>query len=398
MRIGMFTDSYFPQVSGVATSIKLLKDQLIKNGHEVYIFTTTDPDAVEEPGIIRLKSIPFASFEDRRIAIAGFDKCMKLARQYNLDIIHTHTEFSLGLAGMYLASKLKIPIIHTYHTMYENYTHYIWNGKLIKRQHVKWYSRLFCSQTNGVITPSQMTYDTLNRYGVKKQMRIIPTGVAIPEQIDGCREDMRRQLGIPMNSPVLLSLSRLSKEKSVDEIISNFVNIQKTDPSIYLVIVGEGPQRESLEALVKGYNLNNVIFTGEIPHDQVNHYYQMADLYVNASESESQGLTYLESIANKLPVIAKYNSYLASILEYDSYGSLYAYPKTLAETTLEFLKRLNKEEITEILQEDLYNISVDKFVKEVETFYSDIISNYDGQTESIYRKVSKAAKELVSKI
>lgn len=107
MRIGMFTDTYFPQVSGVSTSIKILCDQLRKVGHEVIIFTTSDPEARPENGVVRLPSIPFASFEDRRIAFGGLDRCVKISREYDLDIIHTHTEFSLGLAGKYVASRLK---------------------------------------------------------------------------------------------------------------------------------------------------------------------------------------------------------------------------------------------------------------------------------------------------
>lgn len=397
MRIGMFTDSYFPQVSGVSTSIKLLRDQLIAEGHEVYIFTTTDPNAsIIEEGIIRLKSIPFASFDDRRIAIAGFDMCVKLAKQYQLDIIHTHTEFSLGIAGVYVASKLDIPVVHTYHTMYENYTHYIWNGRLIRRQHVRWYTRYFCSNVHGVITPSSMTHETLVRYGVKSLMRIIPTGVKIPDEISHGRENLREELGIPQDSFVLLSLCRLSKEKSVDEVIHNFAHLQVDHPDFYLIIVGDGPHRNILETLAKGYNLKHVLFVGEVPHTETNSYYQMADLYVSASDSESQGLTYLESLANRLPIIAKRNSYLSSIINESRYGYLYEEPETLAEGVTNFYNQLLSSEISEIKQADIDAISVKHFAESALEFYQELIDNYDGKKTPFFSLISGAAKDLLN--
>jgi len=121
MNIGLFTDTYFPQVSGVATSIKTLKEELEHKGHQVTIFTTTDPNAEEDdPTIIRLTSIPFLSFKDRRIAVSGAYVALRKAKKLNLDIIHTHTEFSVGFTGKYVANQLDIPLVHTYHTMYED--------------------------------------------------------------------------------------------------------------------------------------------------------------------------------------------------------------------------------------------------------------------------------------
>lgn len=134
MRVGLFTDTYFPQVSGVATSIRTLKEELEKEGHEVYIFTTTDRDVkrFEDPTIIRLPSVPFVSFTDRRVVYRGLISSYKIAKQYDLDLIHTQTEFSLGLLGKMVGKALRIPVVHTYHTQYEDYVSYIANGKIIR--------------------------------------------------------------------------------------------------------------------------------------------------------------------------------------------------------------------------------------------------------------------------
>ena len=140
MRIGLFTDTYFPQVSGVATSIRTLKTQLEKMGHNVFIFTTTDRDVdrYEDWQIVRIPSVPFFAFKDRRVAYRGFSKALEIAKQYKLDIIHTQTEFSLGLLGIAIARELRIPVVHTYHTQYEDYVRYIAKGMVIRPSMVKY--------------------------------------------------------------------------------------------------------------------------------------------------------------------------------------------------------------------------------------------------------------------
>ncbi|MGO3750551.1 glycosyltransferase, partial [Vagococcus salmoninarum] len=168
MKIGFFTDTYFPQVSGVATSIKTLKEELEKRGHDVFIFTTSDPKADEaELGIIRMPSIPFISFKDRRVVVSGMIDAYEKAKKYHLDIIHTHTEFGTGWLGKYIAKRLKIPVVHTYHTMYEDYLHYIAHGKLIRPYHVKQASRAFCRNASGIVCPSERVVTKLEQYNIQ---------------------------------------------------------------------------------------------------------------------------------------------------------------------------------------------------------------------------------------
>ena len=208
MRVGIFTDTYFPQVSGVATSVRVLKEELERLGHTVIIFTTTDPNAtMPEWNIVRLGSIPLFSFKERRIAVQGFIEAYKVSQEYELDIIHTQTEFSLGLLGKILGAMLGIPTIHTYHTMYEKYLHYIANGKILRPSHVAYISKNFCNQTRGVIAPSQMTKDKLLSYGVTQEVRVIPTGVEIPKLNPQAAEELREKLGYTKEDKVLLSLS-----------------------------------------------------------------------------------------------------------------------------------------------------------------------------------------------
>ena len=340
MRIGIFTDTYFPQVSGVATSIRVLKEDLERQGHKVIIFTTTDPKVTEpEENIIRLGSIPFFAFKDRRVAIQGLGKAYRIAKENELDIIHTQTEFSLGLAGKLIAAMLKIPTIHTYHTMYEKYLHYIAKGKVLRPSHVAYISKAFCNQTSGVVAPSQMTKDKLIEYGVLQEVRVIPTGVVVPSQEPDVANALRSELGYSDDEVVLLSLSRLSQEKNIAAVIAALPAIVASKPNVRLCIAGGGPERETLEAQVAELGLTDFVqFVGEIKNEMVYKYYQMADLYVNASESESQGLTYLEALVNRVPVIAKKNDYLSSLITADALGMLFETDADIADCVLGYIE------------------------------------------------------------
>lgn len=385
MRVGIFTDTYFPQVSGVATSIRVLKEELERQGHTVIIFTTTDPNAtMPEWDIVRLGSIPLFSFKERRIAVQGFGEAYKVAKKYDLDIIHTQTEFSLGLLGKVLGGMLEIPTIHTYHTMYEKYLHYIANGKILRPSHVAYISKNFCNQTMGVIAPSQMTKDKLASYGVTKEIRVIPTGVPIPELNQQLAQDLRNDLGYTNDDVVLLSLSRLSKEKNIAALIAALPTIVAQNANVKCCIAGGGPERDILEKQVASLGMNDYVqFVGEVDHDQVGQFYQMADLYVNASESESQGLTYLEALVNRVPVIAKKNDYLQSLITNDSLGVLFDTDADLAQAVLDYLACEQKESEAQVLQEQLLTeISAETFGSRVVNFYEQAIQTYRAEKEA----------------
>ena len=223
MNIGLYTDTYFPQISGVATSIKTLKEALEKQGHNVFIFTTTDPNVKKgtvEPNVFRFSSIPFVSFTDRRIAFRGLFEATKVAKEVNLDIVHTQTEFALGTIGKYVAHQLDIPAIHTYHTMYEDYLHYILNGHLLRPYHVRQFVKSYLKNMDGCIAPSGRVEELLRRYGVQIPIRVIPTGVDLQGMNNDIQRDVRQELGIDQDAPVILTLSRIAAEKKINHILN----------------------------------------------------------------------------------------------------------------------------------------------------------------------------------
>ncbi|EHG14918.1 hypothetical protein HMPREF9682_00323 [Streptococcus intermedius F0395] len=403
MRIGLFTDTYFPQVSGVATSIRTLKTELEKLGHTVFIFTTTDKDVnrYEDWQIIRIPSVPFFAFKDRRIAYRGFSTALEIARQYQLDIIHTQTEFSLGLLGVWIAKELRIPVVHTYHTQYEDYVRYIAKGMVIRPSMVKYIVRGFMSDLDGVICPSEIVYDLLMKYKVKVEKRVIPTGIELakferPEITSENIADLRDKLGIAKDETMLLSLSRVSYEKNIQAILAALPDVLEENPDVKLVVAGDGPYLSDLKAQAKRLNIIDVvIFTGMIAPSETALYYKAADFFISASTSETQGLTYLESLASGTPIIAHGNPYLDNVINNKMFGTLYYEERDLAGAILEAV--IATPDLDEKnFAAKLYEISAENFGRRVYEFYLDLTISKDFNND-LYPEVS-ASRRLAQSV
>ena len=409
MRIGLFTDTYFPQVSGVATSIRTLKTELEKLGHTVFIFTTTDKDVnrYEDWQIIRIPSVPFFAFKDRRIAYRGFSTALEIARQYQLDIIHTQTEFSLGLLGVWIAKELRIPVVHTYHTQYEDYVRYIAKGMVIRPSMVKYIVRGFMSDLDGVICPSEIVYDLLMKYKVKVEKRVIPTGIELakferPEITSENMADLREKLGISNQETMLLSLSRVSYEKNIQAVLAALPTVLEENPDVKLVVAGDGPYLSDLKAQAKRLNITDaVIFTGMIAPSETALYYKAADFFISASTSETQGLTYLESLASGTPIIAHGNPYLDNVINDKMFGTLYYEERDLAGAILEAV--IATPDLDEkSLAAKLYEISAENFGRRVYEFYLDLTISKDFNNdlhpeESVSKRLAKSVIYLPKK-
>ena len=409
MRIGLFTDTYFPQVSGVATSIRTLKTELEKLGHTVFIFTTTDKDVnrYEDWQIIRIPSVPFFAFKDRRIAYRGFSTALEIARQYQLDIIHTQTEFSLGLLGVWIAKELRIPVVHTYHTQYEDYVRYIAKGMVIRPSMVKYIVRGFMSDLDGVICPSEIVYDLLMKYKVKVEKRVIPTGIELakferPEITAENIADLREKLGISNQETMLLSLSRISYEKNIQAVLAALPAVLEENPDVKLVVAGDGPYLSDLKSQAKRLNITDaVIFTGMIAPSETALYYKAADFFISASTSETQGLTYLESLASGTPIIAHGNPYLDNVINDKMFGTLYYEERDLAGAILEAV--IATPDLDEkSLATKLYEISAENFGRRVYEFYLDLIISKDFANdlhpeETVSKRLAKSVIYLPKK-
>jgi 1,2-diacylglycerol 3-alpha-glucosyltransferase len=312
MKIGLFTDTYFPQINGVATSVRMLQRHLTLLGNEVFVFTTTDSAAARhESNVYRIPSVPVIA--SRRLAYFP-PGILKTIAGLKLDLIHTHTEFSLGLLGRMAARKNNLPLIHTMHTIYESYTHYIPGTKQlepIKRSVVKRLCAAWCNSVDRVIVPTRKVEDLLASYGVIRDMSVVATGIDVGAFRGGSISadkiiSLRENLGIGEGDDVIITVGRVSKEKNLDELLCAMKMYLPTRPRVRLLFVGDGPARKELERMSRDFGIaGQVIFAGAQPWDEIAAFYRLGRVFISASQSETQGLTLIEALASGLPVVAK---------------------------------------------------------------------------------------------
>ena len=316
MRIGIFTDTYPPYINGVSTSVSMLENALRKKGHQVYIVTVNTENMrykyENDEHIIRIPGVPIGIYDYRLTGVYPL-KAINKIKKWNLDVIHSHTEFGVGTFARIIAKQYNIPLVHTYHTMYEDYVHYITKGYFnnTSKKIVEYLTNFYCNQTSTeLIVPTKKTYDLFKeKYKYTRNVHIIPTGIEVEkfykENTDPAKlEEIRKKHGLNKGDFVILYVGRLGQEKSVDVLIEAHQELAR-EYKAKLLIVGDGPDMDTYKNLVHKLKIDdNVIFTGKVPWTEVTLYYQIADIFATASKSETQGLTVIEAMAASLPVVA----------------------------------------------------------------------------------------------
>lgn len=311
MKIGLFTDSYPPYINGVSTSVYSLREALKKLGHTVYIVTVNDSiikhEYDEKEKILRIPGIPIGIYDYRLSEIYPIST-VKIIKKWNLDIIHSHTEFGIGIFARILSKKFKIPLVHTYHTLYEDYTHYITHNHFDKlsKKIVKDLTKVYCVKTaKETIVPTEKIYKLFKeKYMITKNINVIPSGIDIErffeENVDKEKvEQIKEKYGITKKDFTIIFVGRLAPEKNIEFLLNSQQKlIEKKINNIKLLIVGDGPDRENYINISRKLNIfDKVIFTGKIPQEEIQYYYQCANAFVTASNSETQGLTIIEAMA-----------------------------------------------------------------------------------------------------
>lgn len=390
MHIGLFTDCYSPQVNGVVTSVQILEKELRNLGHQVTVVTVKVPGYEDDhDNVLRIPSVPFMKWSEFRLGIPMYNETYRKIKKLGLDVIHTHTEFTVGFIGKHVATLMDIPIVHTYHTMYEDYTHYVVDrkyGKKVVKKIITTGSKYYVKRFDSIIAPTAKTERALRTYGVRNNINIVPTGIDIEKfehHLD--REQLvafRQSYGIAEDDFLMLSLGRVSKEKSIDAIIRQMPRLIKFIPKAKLMVVGDGPFRQTLSLMVEELNLReHVIFTGQVPFDDVGNFYSSADLFVNASQSETQGLTIIEAIASNLPVVVYDDLNVEGVVINGYTGRLFKEEDTLGN---QIIAAYNNKNETNRMTADAYKV-IQTLSKE--KFAENILSVYDNLLQTSYVSV-----------
>ena len=316
MRIGIFTDTYYPFINGVTTSVLMLKKGLEKKGHTVYIVTVNDKTLkykFEENGhVVRVPGIPIGIYDYRLSGIYPL-KAINLIRKWKLDVIHSQTEFGIGTFARIIAKQLNIPLVHTYHTMYEDYIHYITKGYFNKssKKIVEYLTLFYCDKTaTELVVPTKKAYELFTKkYMVDRNVHVVPTGIEVEKfyiennkKLDIIKK--REEIGLKKDDFVILFVGRIASEKNVELLLSSMKPIISVCPKAKLLVVGDGPDLDKYKDYTIKQGINeNVVFTGKVPWDTIQYYYLISDCFTTASTSETQGLTVIEAMAASLPVV-----------------------------------------------------------------------------------------------
>ncbi len=327
MHIAYFTNTYLPVVNGVARSVQSFRDALTAMGHNVFVFAQEDDYEDTEPFIFRYPSLRLPLGVDIPTALPVSSFVDQLIPKLKLDIIHTHHPFLLGQTAATKARDYNLPLIFTFHTQYQEYTHYIpfpqEQVQEFLKNTVRNWMREFMRKCQHIVIPSEsMRSIVVNDYGLVDRYTVIPTGIDITPFKKANGTELRAQWDWP-DDKVIISVGRLAEEKNWVTLLRAFALAQKVQPNIRLVLLGDGPQADALRQLVGELGIaDRVMFTGKVPFDEVPNYLKAADIFTFASITETQGIVTLEAMAAGLPSVAVDASGTRDILEDGKQGFL----------------------------------------------------------------------------
>lgn len=383
MKVLITTDCYTPTINGVVTSVLNLETELRRLGHDVKILCPSENiHCIEKDDVYMIGSVGVNKiYNGARAALRIGQKNLQKIIDWKPDIIHSQSEFSSFIMAKKIAAAAHCPIIHTYHTVYENYTHYFSPSIALGRKAVIMMTKRILNHTEAVIAPSRKIEKMLQDYGVEQPIKVIPTGL----RLDKFSEDishksidkLKANLCIPLNSKVLITIGRAAKEKNISELIRYFAKLNMKNT--VFAIVGGGPYLSILKELAESEGVaDKVIFTGAVSPDKIAEYYKLGDVFLSASQSETQGLTYIEALASGLPAVCRSDECLDGVITNGVNGGQY----TDFNEYSEMLKKLLYDDkvyraMSENAVRTAQKYSVEKFAKNVESVYMEILEKRD---------------------
>ncbi len=325
MRIGFFTCNAPPLVNGLTISIERFGCHLRRLGHRVFLFGPRYPGHAEtEPDVYRFASLRAPTHHRYALPLPGLSGTVHRAiPRLGLQIIHAHHPFLIGPYARRLARRMEIPLVFTYHTLYEHYSHYVPLASSLAARIGEARSYRFANEADLVVVPTDGVRARLLAHGVDTPVEVIPTGVDPPATPEESKRGIRRRLGLSEDDLILLYVGRLAREKNLELLLRAARAALREAPEVSLALVGEGDEERSLRQQVGHLGLSErVRFVGPVPHRAVGDWYRAADLFVFPSVSETQGLVVLEAMAHGLPVLAIRSVGTSDFIEDGASGAL----------------------------------------------------------------------------
>ena len=409
MRIGIFTDAYDPDLNGVATSAKVLYEQFTKMGHQCFVICThSDKVGIKKEGdIIRLPGIELKAFYGYGIVPPVMPLFSTEIAKLELDIIHIETEFGVGILGSSVSKYLKIPMVRTYHTDYIDYANYFFPEKLsllnkASSTVVTRIVKILSEDCLRLMTPSNKTKEILKEAGVKTQIDVVPNGIDLdrfkPENVDSAKvSKIKEELNIKEDEKVLIYLGRIADEKRLDLVINTFKKVKENNLNLRLIVVGLGPAYDKNLKLASKLGLDDyVTFLGKKAPEDVPAYYQVADGFISASTSETQGLTYIEALSSALPIIVAYDDVLTDLVDEGNNGYFFK-DEDECYLKLEVFSKLSKAEYEKLSSNAIKSVAIydaHKFAQDTLNIYEEVLDVYKKSYRIIKTSVNDDAVKL----
>ncbi len=373
MKILITSDWYYPVVNGVVRSLLNLKQYLEDQGHEVKVLTLSNSTkSFKKDQVYYIGSLGAGKvYPGARIGPHLRNKEILELIEWKPDVIHSQCEFSTFIMAKQIAKKANAPILHTYHTVYEDYTHYFSPSKKVGKKIISTLSRTIASKVDRLIVPSIKTKNILLSYGIDEdEIVVVPTGIKIDGLMD--KISLREKYGYGPDDKILLYLGRLAAEKNIEELIDFYQKIKMED--LKFLIVGGGPYLSKLKKYAQNID-RKIDFIGQVDPSLVKDYYQLADIFISASKSETQGLTYYEALSNGRIALCKKDACLDGVIknnfngyQYEEYGE---FEEFLCHVFADEHEKSQMEKNARIFALD--NFSIESFGEKCEQEYEKLV-------------------------
>lgn len=317
MKIAIFTNNYLPNPYGVTVSVETFRSELEKRGHAVYVFAPDWPGYHDDnQKVFRYPSLDIKVRFRFPLAIPFSRKMRRILEALELDVIHAQHPNLLGWAARRWARKKKIPLVFTWHTLYDHYTNFVpFLPKELVTKYIIKQAANYANSADAVIAPTASIISILKRWGVRKEIIPIATGIREEEFSGADGKSVRQKYAIGAEETVLILVSRLTEEKNIRFVFRSLESILQSDKKVKFLVAGDGYLVPELEKFCRGKNISDqVIFAGVVAHDELKNYYAAADIFVYGSKSETQGIIPLEAMYSGLPIVAVNSTGISSLM------------------------------------------------------------------------------------